>query len=188
MGRELEYKYKGTEAAFAALEQRFGPFTQIRMETTYYDTPDAALSNRRWTLRRRMENDISVCTLKVPLIDGSRGEWEAEAPSIEAGVEALCALGAPGELGQVRNLRPTCGARFTRLAAWVTLPDARCELALDRGILLGGGRELPLLEVEVEYKEGREAAVCAFGSALAREFGLEEEPLSKFARARRLCL
>ena len=34
MGREQEYKYKGTEAAFAALEQRFGPFTQIRMETT----------------------------------------------------------------------------------------------------------------------------------------------------------
>ena len=108
MGRELEYKYKGTEAAFAALEQRFGPFTQIRMETTYYDTPDAALSKRRWTLRRRMENGVSVCTLKLPLSDGSRGEWEAEAPSIEAGVEALCALGAPGELGQVRNLRPTC--------------------------------------------------------------------------------
>ena len=97
MGRELEYKYKGTEAAFAALEQRFGPFTPITMETTYYDTPDAALSNRRWTLRRRMENGVSVCTLKVPLSDGSRGEWEAEAPSIEAGVEALCALGAPGE-------------------------------------------------------------------------------------------
>ena len=34
MGRELEYKYKGTEAAFAALEQRFGPFTPITMETT----------------------------------------------------------------------------------------------------------------------------------------------------------
>lgn len=188
MGRELEYKYKGTEAAFAALEQRFGPFTQIRMETTYYDTPDAALSNRRWTLRRRMENDISVCTLKVPLSDGSRGEWEAAAATIEEGIEALCAIGAPEQLRQVTGLRSTCGARFTRLAAWVTLPDAGCELALDRGILLGGGRELPLLEVEVEYKEGREAAVCAFGSALAREFGLEEESLSKFARARRLCL
>ena len=188
MGRELEYKYKGTEAAFAALEQRFGPFTPITMETTYYDTPDAALARRRWTLRRRMENDVSVCTLKVPLPDGSRGEWEAEAPSIEAGVEALCALGAPEQLRQVTGLRPTCGARFTRLAALVVLPDAKVELALDRGVLLGGGREHPLLEVEVEYKEGREAAVCAFGSALAREFGLEEEPLSKFARARRLWL
>lgn len=188
MGRELEYKYKGTEAAFAALEQRFGPFTQITMETTYYDTPDAALAKRRWTLRRRMENDVSVCTLKVPLSDGSRGEWEAEAPSIEEGIEALCAMGAPGELREVRDLHPTCGARFTRLAALVTLPDAKVELALDRGILLGGGKEQPLLEIEAEYKEGREAAVSAFAQALARELGLTEEPLSKFARARRLCL
>ena len=188
MGRELEYKYKGTETAFAALGQRFAPFTETKMETTYYDTPDAALSKRRWTLRRRMENAISVCTLKVPLPDGSRGEWEAEAPSIEEGLEALCRCGAPGELREVTGLSPICGARFTRLAALVTLPDAKLELALDRGVLLGGGKEQPLLEIEAEYKEGKEAAYHAFGSALAREFGLEEEPLSKFARARRLCL
>ena len=188
MGRELEYKYKGTENAFAALQQRFAPFTEIKMETTYYDTPDAALSRRRWTLRRRMENEISVCTLKTPLPDGSRGEWEAEAPSIEEGIEALCNCGAPVELRGVTGLHPICGARFTRLAALVTLPDAKVELALDRGVLLGGGKEQPLLEIEAEYKEGREAVVRAFADALAWKFGLKEEPLSKFARARRLCL
>lgn len=188
MGRELEYKYTGTEAAFAVLRQRFGPFTETKMETTYYDTPDAALSRRRWTLRRRMENDVSVCTLKIPLSDGSRGEWEAEAASIEEGMEKLCRGGAPMELREVTDLRPVCGARFTRLAAMVTLPDARLELALDRGVLLGGGEEQLLLEIEAEYQEGKEAVVHAFAQVLAREFGLTEEPLSKFARARRLCL
>ena len=188
MGRELEYKYTGTETAFAVLQQRFGPFIETKMETTYYDTPDAALSQRRWTLRRRMENDISVCTLKVPLPDGSRGEWEAEAASIEEGIEALCRCGAPEQLREVSDLRPICGARFSRLAAMVTLTDARLELALDRGVLLGGGKEQPLLEVEVEYKAGSEAVVHAFADALAWKYGLKEEPLSKFARARRLCL
>ena len=188
MGRELEYKYTGTEIAFAVLQQRFGPIIETKMETTYYDTPDAALSQRRWTLRRRMENEISVCTLKVPLPDGSRGEWEAEAASIEEGMEKLCRCGAPEQLREVTDLHPVCGARFTRLAAMISLTDAKVELALDRGVLLGGGREQPLLEVEVEYKAGSEAVAHAFAQALAREFHLTEEPLSKFARARRLCL
>ena len=188
MGRELEYKYTGTESAFATFIQRFSPLEKTLMETTYYDTADSALSARRWTLRRRMENEISVCTMKLPLPDGSRGEWEVQAPSIEAGIPLLCRVGAPEELLEVTGLHPICGARFTRLSTLITLPDAKLELALDRGVLLGGGKEQPLLEVEAEYKEGSEEVVKAFAVALAREFALEEEPLSKYARARRLCL
>ena len=73
MGRELEWKYRADSGVIAAIRASFGDFSEIRMETVYYDTLDAALSRRRWMLRRRYENGISVCTLKTPLPDGSRG-------------------------------------------------------------------------------------------------------------------
>ena len=61
--------------------------------------------------------------------------------------------------------------------------DALLELALDEGVLLGGGRELPFAEVEAELKEGSEEAVRAFAEALAAEFSLTEEKRSKHVRA-----
>ena len=57
------------------------------------------------------------------------------------------------------------------------------ELALDQGILLGGSKELPLCEVEVELKSGSEAAATALAQALAAAYSLSEEPKSKFRRA-----
>ena len=66
MAKEFEVKYRVSPETFSRLEADFGPFREITMETTYYDTPDKILSARRWTLRRRMENGVSVCTLKTP--------------------------------------------------------------------------------------------------------------------------
>ena len=86
MGRELELKYRADDDRLAAIEALYGDFTPITMETTYYDTPAADLRRLHWTLRRRFENGRSVCTLKTPLPDGSRGEWEAECPSIEEAI------------------------------------------------------------------------------------------------------
>ena len=79
MGREFELKYRADSGNIAAIRAAFGDFSEIRMETVYYDTLDAALSRRRWMLRRRYENGISVCTLKTPLPDGSRGNGRPHA-------------------------------------------------------------------------------------------------------------
>jgi inorganic triphosphatase YgiF len=185
MGREFELKYRATEEQVAAIEAFFGAFTPISMETTYYDSPDRTLRQLHWTLRRRMENGISVCTLKTPLPDVSRGEWELECGSIEEAVPELCKLSNSRQLLLLTagGIMPTCGAKFTRLAKTVEEPSVTVELALDRGILTGGGQELPFAEVEVEYKSGSEAAAAAFAGNLARQFGLTPEPRSKVARA-----
>lgn len=190
MGRELEFKFRGTPEVLQNIRERFGPFSSIAMETTYYDTQDLKLSFHHWTLRRRLENGSSICTVKIPLDDGSRGEWEIESSNLMEAVMTLCRQGAPWELMRccAGGLYPLCGAKFTRLAATVTLEDAVVELALDRGALTGRGKNQPLCEVEVEYKSGREETAQAFALSLAREFSLEEEPLSKFARARALAL
>ena len=68
------------------------------------------------------------------------------------------------------------------------IPGGKVELALDEGILMGRGKELPFAEVEVELKEGTDEAAVAFAKALAEEFGLVPEEKSKFARARALAM
>ena len=185
MGREFELKYQATPEIIAEIRGKFGDFTPISMETTYFDTEDLALRKRKWTLRRRLENGKSVCTVKTPLPDGSRGEWETENTDLAAGVRQLCAMGAPKEILDYVNLgvTPFCGAKFTRLAKTMGLPGGSVELALDEGVLLGGGQELPFAEVEVELKSGADSVATAFAEGLAAEFDLREQPKSKLARA-----
>ncbi|MBQ8833616.1 MAG: CYTH domain-containing protein [Oscillospiraceae bacterium] len=188
MGRELELKYRADGETLAAIREKFGEFMPISMETVYYDTPDGVLRARHWTLRRRMENGVAVCTLKTPLPDGSRGEWETECGDILAAVPKLCKLGAPEELKALtaQGVRESCGAKFTRLAKLLDIGGCTVEIALDKGVLLGGGKETPLCEVEVEYKDGDESAAHILAQMLAAEFHMHREPKSKVVRAMEL--
>lgn len=185
MGREFELKYRADSKKIAAIREKFTGFTSIEMLTAYYDTPDKALGQRRWTLRRRLENGKSVCTAKIPLPDGSRGEWEVQCSSAVAAIPELCKLGAPKELLTLTQagIQEICSARFTRLAAALEVSGCILELALDQGCLLGGGKELPFAEVEVELKHGSEIVAVAFAENLAKEFDLIPEPASKAQRA-----
>ena len=185
MGREFELKYRCAAEDFETLKAAYDGYTTIEMETTYYDTFDGKLNNRHWTLRRRFENGVSVCTLKTPAEDGSRCEWEVEAPGIITAIPQLCRMGAPMELMAftVSGVREVCGAKFTRLALALEVPGAKVELALDKGKLFGGGRESDLQEVEVELKEGADTAALAFAKLLAEKYHLIPENRSKYKRA-----
>ena len=79
-----------------------------------------------------------------------------------------------------------CSARFTRLSRTLQIPGGRAELALDRGVLAGPREQEPLLEAELELKDGAADAMLALAAHLCRTYGLREEPRSKFARARSL--
>ena len=185
MGVELELKYKADETALQSINAAFPePGVTLQMETVYYDTPDGALSAKHYTLRKRLENGVSVCTLKTPAKQG-RNEWETECDNIQDAVPVLCKLGGPEELSSLTQagLVPVCGAKFTRIAKTVQLPDAVVELALDQGVLTGGDKALPFYEVEAELKSGSEAALMVFAQALAQRFSLKAEPKSKFRRS-----
>ncbi len=188
MGREFELKFMATRQIFGEVVAEYGDFREIRMETAYYDTPDGALSKRHITLRRRMENGVSVCTVKTPLSDGSRGEWEVEWSDPATMVTALCCAGAPGFLSELTKdgIQEVCGAKFIRLAKTVSGEGWEVELALDEGFLIGGGRAEPLCELEVELKSGNDASAMAFAKKLARKYDLRPENQSKFRRASRL--
>lgn len=185
MGQEFELKFTAGDAQQEAIFAAFGPWQKYEMETTYYDTPDRSLSARHVTLRRRMENENSICTVKTPRPDGARGEWECQCEDIRTALSQLHSLGAPEFVATLaaETLIPVCGARFTRHSCPIELDDTVVELALDKGALLGGGREIPLCEVEAELKEGDRDAVIRFAATLAAQYGLQPERRSKFSRA-----
>ena len=186
MGREFELKYAATPAQQDALQKDFAlTWQEFAMETTYYDTASGDLGRLHWTLRRRFENGRSICTVKTPSPDGGRGEWELECGNIMDAIPELCKLGAPHTLllSAALGVEEVCGARFTRQAATLEIEGAVVEIALDRGILSGGGKEIPLCEIEVELKDGSDAAAVAFANALAAKYNLQAEPSSKYRRA-----
>lgn len=185
MAKEFELKYQATPEILAEIQKEYSSFTPITMETTYFDTPDGAMKARRWTLRRRLENGKAVCSLKTPGDFIRRGEWELETGDIAAALPALCTLGAPEMLLSLtaQGIAPVCGARFTRLAALIDLPGGSVELALDQGSFLGGNREVPFAEVEVELKSGDEQVALDFAATLATQYGLKPETKGKVERA-----
>lgn len=181
MAFEFELKYRATPEILEELHQALPGGVCYHMQTTYYDTPDGEISARNYTLRRRQENEICVCTLKTPAGDLGRGEFEVECDDIQKAIpllEEMSGIHLPA--GQLIAL---CGAKFVRQAKEICLPQCTLELALDDGVLTGGGKEVPLYEVEVELKEGSRQGAVDYAKALSAQYGLEIEEKSKFKRA-----
>ena len=115
MGLEYERKYAADENTLQKIHASFSePSYILQMETTYYDTVDGALSRQKITLRRRFENGVSVCTLKIPAGIIGRGEFQVEADCIENALPILCKLSGLAELENIaeKGLLPVCGAFF----------------------------------------------------------------------------
>ena len=99
MGVEYELKFAATADQQEAIRELMPDECQkLQMKTTYFDAIDGGLSAGRIMLRLRQENDVCICTVKTPLPDGSRGEWETECGDILTALPVLCNLGAPEAL------------------------------------------------------------------------------------------
>lgn len=157
----------------------------LHMETTYYDTPDRSLFQRKITLRRRWENGVSVCTMKLPANGYGREEIQLEADSITDAIPGLCKESGFCNLLSLfsHGVLPVCGAKFTRKARKIQFNGSVLEVSLDAGHLLGGSRALPFCEVEVELLSGETRDADLYAVLLQKRFGLVEETLSKYRRA-----
>ena len=189
MGTEYELKFRADAAVLDRIYGDFpGEWREIPMKTTYYDTPDRALSARQWTLRHRMEGKAHICTLKTPAGGNARRETEIECADIETAIPRLAAeSGCPELLALTANgVLPVCGAEFLRRAQTMDMAGCVGELALDCGVLTNGGKVLPFAEVEAELKHGARTSLNLFGTVLAGTYHLEREPRSKYFRARLL--
>lgn len=186
MGAEYELKYRANpESQETVKKDHPGHWETVTMQTTYFDTPSGSLSAKKYMLRLRKENGVSVCTMKTKGSGNERGEWENHCDRITAAIPMLCKLGSPADLAELASegLVPICGAEFVRQVTLLETPDFTAELALDHGILFGSRRQIPLCEIEIELKSGSKDTLDAFAADFAAKYGLATEEKSKFARA-----
>ncbi|MFN3889725.1 MAG: CHAD domain-containing protein [Beijerinckiaceae bacterium] len=175
--REIEVKL---EAAPAILRDAFtlAPFAGATLlrgrtcATTYFDTPDNALSRAGMALRVRRTGRRRIMTFKWPARDAqgafARGELEAvihaDSPDpqlLGAEVAALIAETTGG-----LPLEPRSQTIFRRRIATIERDGALIEAALDRGRILAEARKAHIAELELEIKRGDPAALFDFASAL----------------------
>ena len=185
---EREFKWSASRADFDAVCARYagmlGTPEIIQMDAVYYDTADRSLRADKIGMRLRQENGKSVFCVKTGgrVVNGlhTHSEYEYPADTLAEGLAQL-----PDELSMLRrdDYAPICGTHIRRTAVMLTAPDFTAELTFDEGELAGGANRAPLSEIKCEQKSGDPAAFDAFGAALAGEFSLIPEPLSKLARA-----
>lgn len=200
---EVEYKWDLTDAGGpAALDaaEKLSPYIRgskdIAMRATYYDTVDGDVLALRGGLRRREENGLSVCSLKleVEVSDGkaTREEYEVACDDIRQALELLPEAGAPRDVCEMlagKELKVNCETEFDRRAFSLAVgaqgaADAfEAELAFDEGVLRRDGREREFREMELEHKDGSLDAFNAFALDIQDTAHLTPQPLSKLARA-----
>lgn len=164
-------------------------YSFIKMETTYFDTEDGALSARKWMLRIRRENEVSFVTVKTPGEGYARGEWSMQTEYIDEAVPALIRDGAPKDLQALaeQGFLPICGVQFTRILGCLSFEDGtKCELCGDVGQFTGKGKTAPLCELELELTAGKAETMLDFSRELQKKYGLLEQKKSKAVRAREL--
>lgn len=165
------------------------PFQARRFAATYYDTPDWALRDLRWSLRTRYEGDRHLCTLKrnSKIRDGCSTceEIEQTTPTefknianIPAGkiAEALRTI-----FPATMPLLPRVKVIMQRRKRELQLGDTRLELVTDSGAISANGKHLDLFEVELELLQGdmHNRFVRSFTVQLAEGFSLRPSYLSK---------
>lgn len=186
MGIEFEVKFRATDEILEKIRRQTpGKEVIFHMQTIYYDTPSNAFSQRQCTLRRRLENEKFICTLKTPAQGLGRQEWETQCSDIKEAIDQFYQLGAPSDILELakEGLSPICGARFIRVAKLVPAGEGWAELALDCGVLEGGKKEKVFCEVEIEQKTCSQKECLALAQMFAAQYGLEREEKSKFRRA-----
>ena len=168
------------------------PSQRQRLLSTYFDTPQRALLGRRVAVRERRVGRQTLLTVKTAgTVFGGlarRSEWEAPTPPGRFDFAALVddtALAA--ELQALASaLVPVFTTDFTRRSWLITHRKAQIEVALDRGritsVTVDGPRSQPLLELELELKDGPADALFSLARKLGRAAHLHPVTASKAER------
>lgn len=193
---EIELKLRLGRGAAAKLRRhpalkryRIGRGAGATLDTIYYDTPDLALARRGWALRiRHTGNGALEQTLKIPRKGGglqTRGEWNAPLGSEQLDL-SLIPDEEPRRWLEAREadpgLIPVFRTAFRRTAWRMGVAGSELELALDEGEILAADRREPILEAELELKQGDPAAVITLARELAETIDLHVDPRSKAER------
>jgi len=196
MSYEVELKFRIPPQRLAAVRRAVHTASAqpLMLAARYVDTAGQHLARAHTALRLRLEGERWVQTLKAagdsPL---QRHEHEVMLP---AGAPPLLDLArhdgsAAGQalrrlLSQAHDARlvERYGTQVQRTRRLLRSGGAVIELALDEGEILadGGTRRLPLLELELELKQGEPAVLLAQAARWVQRFGLVLDVRSKSER------
>lgn len=190
MGQEIELKLELAAHAAAAFEQLAllpqDSATQT-LHAVYFDTPKHQLRARGVSLRIRRSGKRRVQTVKVDEDGGaaaglfSRVEWEmpvrSNRPVLDARTPILTMLG-----GAVDDIVPIFEVDVERRIWMIRHDDAEVELVLDRGHVVAGERRTAVCEVELELKQGRQAALFDLARRIDGEIPVRLGVLTKSER------
>lgn len=194
---EAKYRVSAADLDVAAGLRALGPYTlepapePEHQENTYFDTADGRLAAARHGLRVRRIGSRSLITLKGPAsLDAGAVHRRAEHEFPGASPDPVTwPPGAPRELALALTggapLFPTVAVSTERRILHVERGGVQvAELCLDRGVLRGGRRERPFVELEIELLAGGDASdLAGIAAELAHYMTLVPEPRSKLMRA-----
>lgn len=164
-------------------------YEKILLAANYFDTMDGLLHKARLAYRVRKENDQWVATIKGGgcVVDGlhKRMEWNIKVENGEANpavfVETTVDQNIIKQL-EHEPLIPIVQTDFVREVVVLTMGDDKIEVAMDQGVIIGNGNKVPILEIELELKAGKEEILRQFGEQLMKDFSLKLANKSKFLR------
>src|SRR5690554_2921818 len=178
MANEIELKLCVTAAGLHHLRHHWLP-SQVEQQiepqplvNTYYDTPQLLLNQCKVALRLREHKGHYIQTLKTKgqSVGGlhQRGEWEWEVCEPRLYPELLAGTAFPAEVS-VAELAPLFRTDFERTTVLLQRGATCIELALDEGWVMAGEHQAPILEVELELKQGGVTELFELAQELARE-------------------
>ncbi|MDB5697609.1 MAG: hypothetical protein JWN69_413 [Alphaproteobacteria bacterium] len=194
-GRELELKLDiepdDTDALLDHPLLRDSVGEPRKTHSIYYDTKKKALQRAGVSLRVRRAGDRYVQTVKANgkasagLFD--RSEWEEPIAGPAPDLDRVRALSTVLDQEAVRSgLQPVFETRIERRACLLEWQGARIEVVIDRGSVVAGKRNQPVLEVELELIDGPPQALFALARALQSAVPLRLGVLTKAERGARL--
>jgi inorganic triphosphatase YgiF len=172
----------------------------VRLENIYFDTPALTLARAKSALRLRHTPDGWLQTFKTvgAAQNGLHTRHEWEMPVAGEALETARLLHACDEAGVATALSGAADdlialfrTDFTRTLWTLAFDGAQIEAAVDQGEITadvnGESRRTPICEIELELKDGDEAALHALAAQLAAELpGLAPDDVSKAQRGYRL--
>jgi triphosphatase len=183
-----------TPAKIAAAFGIQGPAPRPKhLVSTYFDTEDEWLRQHHMALRIRQIGRQRIQTLKAPAgeVAGAQSFLEIEA-NVDTDHPNLDLIDDPAlqqqlmEAGIAGRLRPSFTTDFRRTAWLIDFDGSSIELAFDRGKIIAGDKEAPILELELELKSGRPAALFAVAEGALDHISFSLGHETKAARGYRL--
>lgn len=196
--REIEVKMEiDSLEKFSAIEQYFSTLNigsnkswqEINMKAIYYDTEESSLQEYKAAYRVRQENKSLVATYKQGI---SNKNGIAERIEINKFVEKLTpditvfkdekTVWPLLQRLEGKKLEPIVMTDFIRKALLIDWQDSKIEVSLDKGIIVGGKKQTPICELELELKFGKTSSLIDLESKINNKFNLTPSTVSKYKR------